>query len=192
MPSPLPHTERLAPLTDWGDEVGQTLSQTLDDPSGEPLAIFRTLARHPRLLKRFNVLGGMFLAKGELPARERELVILRTAWRTNAEYEWAQHAVIGARVGLTDDEIANIGAIDAPAWSEDDRQLMTFTDELLAICDVGEARWSAQRARWSDAQLIELVMLIGFYRMVAGFLNTMGVQREPGLAGWPPQGEARG
>lgn len=190
MPSPLPHLERLAPLTEWDEEVGQTLAQTLGDPSGEPLAIFRTLARHPRLLKRFNVMGGMFLAKGELPARERELVILRTAWRTNAEYEWAQHAVIGARVGLTEEEIGRVGDSGDPSWSLDDRQLMTFTDELLATCDVGEDRWASQRARWSDAQLTELVMLIGFYRMVAGYLNTVGVQREAGLPGWPPQGEA--
>jgi alkylhydroperoxidase family enzyme len=179
------HPERIAPLTEWDEATGETLSRTLGGASGAPLAIFRTLAHHPRLLKRFNGLGGLFLAHGELPPRDRELVILRTAWRTEAEYEWAQHAVIGARVGLTADEIGAVGSIDAPAGGDDDRSLLHFTDELVDTASVGDELWAVQRARWSDSQLIELVTLIGFYRMVAGFLNTVGVQLEPGLTGWP-------
>jgi 4-carboxymuconolactone decarboxylase len=180
-----PHPERIAPLEQWDDAVGESLSQTIDDSSGEPLAIFRTLARHPRLLKRFNLLGGLFLAKGELPARERELVILRTAWRTQAEYEWAQHARIGAAVGLTEAEIDAVRNLEADTWSDEDVQLMHFTDELLDSCDVSNEAWDTQRERWSDAQLIELLCLIGFYRMVAGFLNSVGVQLEVGTSGWP-------
>src|SRR5690348_4898614 len=62
------------------DDVQETLGSTLSTPGGAPLNIFATLAHHPRLLKRFNVLGGLFLSRGLLPPRDREIVILRVGW----------------------------------------------------------------------------------------------------------------
>ena len=73
---------------------------------GRPLNIFGVLGHHPKLLKRFNLLGGFILNKGLIPERERELVILRVGWNAQAVYEFGQHTVIGQRCGLTDDEIA--------------------------------------------------------------------------------------
>lgn len=184
---------RIAPLEEPGPEVAETLSRTLADDDGVPLNIFRTLAHHPRLLKRFNALGGVFLAHGEMPARERELVVLRTAWRSGSEYEWGQHVVIGRRVGLTDDEIVRLARPDEDdCWSAADTALLRFTDELLDTADVGPEAWQAQRERWSDAQLVELVMLVGFYRMVAGFLKTAGVRQEDDLPGWPERSADHG
>jgi 4-carboxymuconolactone decarboxylase len=181
-----PRPARIKPVSDPGPEVAATLAKTLSDAHGVPLNIFATLAHHPRLLKRFNVLGGMFLAHGELPARERELVVLRTAWRAGSEYEWGQHVVIGARAGVTE---AEIKAVTRPlaegGWTGSDSVLLTFTDEVLDHIDVSEEIWKAAREHWSEAQIIELTMLVGFYRMVAGFLNAVRVEREGELPGWP-------
>lgn len=177
---------RLKPVANPSPEVAEILSRTLADDSGTPLTIFRTLAHHPRLLKRFNVMGGLFLAHGELPARERELVVLRTAWRSGAAYEWGQHVLIGRRAGLTEDEIIRVTRPDHEAgWPASDATLLRFTDELLDRADVSDESWAVQRERWSSAQLVELMLLVGFYRMVAGFMNATRLQLEDDLPGWP-------
>jgi 4-carboxymuconolactone decarboxylase len=187
--SPVPGASaaRIGPVTDPAPEVAATLAKTMSGADGVPLNIFATLAHHPRLLKRFNVLGGMFLAHGELPARERELVVLRTAWRAGSEYEWGQHVVIGARAGVTE---AEMQALTRPLaegdWSSGDTVLLTFADEVLDRVDVSDETWGATCRSLSRAQIIELTMLVGFYRMVAGFLNVVRVEREGDLPGWPP------
>lgn len=177
---------RLEPVTDPGPEVAALLTKTLLDENGQALHVFTTLARHPLLLKRFNALGGLFLVHGELPARERELVVLRTAWSCGSVYEWGQHVLLGRRAALTEQEIAQVARpLPDVRWPADDAALLEFVDELLASSDVSESRWSVQRARWTDAQLVELVMLPAFYRMLAGFLNAFAVQPEDSLPGWP-------
>ena len=185
---------RIEPLRDPTGAVAELLGKTLAGPGDGPLNVFATLARHPRLLKRFNALGGLFVVHGELPERERELVVLRTAWTTRSEYEWGQHVLLGRRAGVTDAEMARLtGPVEGTGWATDDAALLDFVDELLSTSDVSDERWAVQRERWSDAQLLELVMLAGFYRMLAGFLNAVRVQPDGDLPGWPsdqqPQGE---
>ena len=149
---------RIPPVTEPSPEVAEALAKTLSK-DGRPLNIFATLAQHPRLLKRFNVLGGMFLAHGRLPARERELVVLRVAWRCQCVYEWGQHVVIGRKAGITDEELAALTRpVSEGGWSPADATLLTFTDELLDRVDVSDEVWQAAAERLSDDQLIELVV----------------------------------
>lgn len=154
------------------------------EPGGRPLNIFATLAHHPRLLKRFNVLGGLFLGRGVLPARERELVILRTGWRTRCEYEFGQHVLLGRRAGLTDEEIRRL-TTDEAGWPPGDALLVRLADEIHETRDVSDELWAALSARWDRAALLELVALAGFYGMVSGILNAARVQRDAGVPGWP-------
>jgi 4-carboxymuconolactone decarboxylase len=175
---------RVPPLTDPEPEVAEILDKTKIAP-GPPLNIFATLAHHPRLLKRFNVLGGLFLGRGLLPARERELVILRTGWRTRCEYEFGQHVTIGRRAGLSDDEIRCLTEPGLAGWPPADAALIRLADEIHESRDVSDDLWRALSERWSHAELLERVTLAGFYGMVAGFLNAARVQLEPGTPGWP-------
>ena len=183
--SPFPHARapRVAPVETPDPETADLLAKTMSDDAGVPLSIFRTMARHPRMMKRFNVLGGFFLTRGELPARERELCILRTAWRSGCEYEWAQHVLIGRDAGLTDAEIDRVAL--GGDWSDADAALLRLTDEVLQHTDVSDPTWSELAGRYTDAQLCELVMLVGFYRMTAGFLTATGVVKEDSLPSWP-------
>lgn len=185
---PRPTAPRLAPHeppADTAAELSEVLAKTAVR-DGEALNIFRTLAHQPTLLKRFNLLGGAFLAHGLLPAREREIVILRVGWNCRSVYEFGQHTVMGRDAGLTDEEIASLASIRAAGpWSADDEALIALADELCADDCAGDTTFAALRGRWNDAELVELVALAGFYRMVSGFLNTLGVQPEPGLPGWP-------
>ena len=155
-------------------------------PDGKPLNIFGTLGHHPALLKRFNVLGGLFLSKGTLPEREREIVILRVGWNCRAVYEFGQHTIIGKRVGLKDAEIAALIRKPASyAWRADDAALIAMADDLCTDDCVSDRTWQQLAGRWDEAHLIELVMVAGFYRMVSGFLNSTGVQLDPDTPGWP-------
>ena len=161
----------------------EPLETVPDNPMGQ-LNIFRTLGKHPKVFEAFGRLGGFLLSGKGLPARERELVILRTGWRSGSIYEWGQHVVIGTREGVTDEEITRLRTPGYEGWSEADRPFIAFADELCQTNDVTDATWAPLAARLSEEQLIELVMLGGFYRMVAGALNALGIEREPGVPGW--------
>lgn len=180
-----PTGARIQPVGEPDAELQEILAGALTN-DGTPLNIFGVLGRHPKLLKRFNLLGGFLLNKGMIPAREREIVILRIGWNARARYEFGQHTLIGRRCGLTDAEIV---ALTLPAadhrWSDDDRALIALADELADDDCVGDATWARLASRWGDAELVELLVLAGFYRMVSGFLNSAGVQLDDGVPGFP-------
>lgn len=187
-PLPHAHSPRVSPVQDPTPEVAELLAKTMSDDAGVPLSIFRTMARHPRMMKRFNVLGGFFLTRGELPPRERELCILRTAWRSGSEYEWAQHVLIGRDAGLTDAEVERVAL--GGDWSDADAALLRLADEVTEHADVSDTTWTELTERYTDSQLCELVLLVGFYRMTAGFLNAAGVVKEDTLPSWPEGSDA--
>jgi alkylhydroperoxidase family enzyme len=183
-----PAKARIEPVVDAGDDTQLTelLAKTILR-DGAALNIFGTLAHHPRLLDRFNRFGGFLLNRGLVPPRERELVILRVGANAGSEYEFGQHTLMGRAAGLSDEEIAAVAA--APTthpWSRTDLDLITMVDELCADDCVGEATFAALAERWDTDQLIELVVVAGFYRLVSGFLNSFGVELDPGVPGWPP------
>ena len=150
------------------------------------LNIFRTLANHPGLMKRWLVFGNHVLGKSTLPAREREIAILRIGWLCRSGYEWGQHVAIGKATGLSDEEIARIpqGA-SAAGWTPTERALLRATDELHADAFISDATWSELASSWNTQQLMDLVFTVGQYNLVSMALNSFGVQPEPGLAPLP-------
>jgi 4-carboxymuconolactone decarboxylase len=156
-----------------------------DERATRQLNIFRTLAHNEPLSKGFLELGGHLLGGGVLPVRERELVILRTGFRSGSEYEFGQHTRIGRKGGLTEDEISRLADSHSGQWNTDDAALVALVDELCDENIVSEVTWQALKARWTDAELLELLVLAGFYRLVSGMLNTVGVALEPSVPGWP-------
>ncbi len=154
--------------------------------SGPVLNIFRTLAHHPKLFKRWLVFGSHLLAKSTLPPREREIAILRVGWKCRAEYEWGQHVLIGRDAGLDDEEIERIAdGPDAAGWSEADRVLLRATDELLDDSFVSDATWQGLTSLFDTRQLMDLVFTVGQYKLVSMALNTFGVQLDEGVPGFP-------
>jgi alkylhydroperoxidase family enzyme len=158
----------------------------INAPDGTPLNIFGTIAHHPKLLKRFMNFAGLFLNKGLLPAREREIVILRVGWNCQSVYEFGQHTVIGQRVGLSLTEIEALTKMTSEyQWSDRDATLITMSDDLCNDNCVSESTWKKLAVDWKEDELIELVMVAGTYRLVSGFLNTMGVELDQDTPGWP-------
>jgi alkylhydroperoxidase family enzyme len=176
---------RIEPLPEelWDAEAQELLPRA--QMHGRTLNIFKTLAHHPRLLKRWMVFGNHVLFRSTLPPRERELVILRIGWLCEAEYEWGQHVLIGQAAGLTAAEIARIklGA-DAAGWSDFDATLLSAVDELHADACISAATWQALATRYNTQQLIDLVFAIGQYNLVSMVLNTLGVQLDEGIPGF--------
>ncbi|MDH3302939.1 MAG: carboxymuconolactone decarboxylase family protein [Acidimicrobiia bacterium] len=170
-----------------GSELEQLLSAALSH-DGRPLNIFAILAHHPKLLKRFNLFGGFLLNKGLVPDRQREILILRIGSNAGSVYEFGQHTVIGAEAGLTDEEIAALASpscLDDHPWADPDRDLIRMADELCADDCVSQLTFARLAHHWDEAQLVELVLCAGFYRMVSGFVNTMEVPLDDGVPGWP-------
>jgi alkylhydroperoxidase family enzyme len=181
-----PRSPRIAPLVDLTEELQTIMGGGINSPAGTPLNIFGTIAHHPKLLKRFMNYAGLFLNKGLLPAREREIVILRVGWNCQSVYEFGQHTIIGQRVGLSLSEIdALTKESNAHKWSNRDSALIAMSDELCADNCVSEATWKLLVTDWKEDELIELVMVAGTYRLVSGFLNTMGVELDADTPGWP-------
>lgn len=180
-----PETARIQPVADPDDEAREVLAKTILR-DGKPLNIFGVLAHHPKLLKRFNLLGGQLLNRGVVPLREKEIVILRVGWNAESVYEFGQHTVLGKDRGLSDAEIAALtrDPNDHP-WSDGDRALIDLADDLAADDCVSDATWASLATRWDTDAMIELVMLAGFYRLVSGFLNSAGVELDDGIPGWP-------
>ncbi|MPZ27754.1 MAG: carboxymuconolactone decarboxylase family protein [Micromonosporaceae bacterium] len=174
---------RLPLVTEPTAAQQQLLARTLPTDSGEPINLFRLLVGHPELMKRVNALGGLFMAHSSLPARAREFVILRTAVAARCPYEYAQHLGIAHGVGLSQGEIAAagepVGTVPAP---EDLCLLAEAVDQLLSSDGLAEPTWERLRTGYSDEQLLELLLLPGFYRMLAGLLNAAQVPVDGHLA----------
>lgn len=148
----------------------------------EPLALFRVLAVHPELCSRMRPLGAGILAHGLIDPREREVVIHRACARAGAGYEWGVHAAwFGPRVGLSDAQLeaTAAGGPDDPAWSAADALLIAFVDELHERCTISDELWASLAARYSPAELLELVITAGWYRLLAYVINAAGVPDEP-------------
>ena len=123
----------------------------------------------------------MLSRRNDLPAREREIVILRTGYLCKSGYEWTQHKAIGLRDGLTEAEIeATKAGADAPGWSAADAALIRAADELHHDQFITDATWAALKAHFSDKQCMDVVFTAGQYTQVSMILNSFGVQLDPG------------
>jgi len=178
---------RVPPLadTEFGDEAKELLGR-MAQGGGEIINIFRTLAHHPGLMKRWLVFGNHVLGKSTLSPRDRELAILRVGWLCQAEYEWGQHVVIAKRSGISDEEIVRLTeGPDAKGWAPHEAALLRATDELHEDSFVSDPTWKELSQHYSTEQLIDLVFAVGQYHLVSMALNTFGVQLDEGLPRFP-------
>jgi alkylhydroperoxidase family enzyme len=181
---------RLEPLpeADWPEEVRRVL-QSRPPAVGQRLGdnnIFATFARHPALFSAWLPFGGFLLGGGVLPARERELLILRTGFNCGSSYEWGQHVRIAADVGIPREEVLRVAeGPGAPGWSAADALLLKAADELHAGAKISDATWAELAKSYDERGLIEIAMLVGHYHLVAFTLNSLEVELDAGLEGLP-------
>jgi alkylhydroperoxidase family enzyme len=154
-------------------------------PDGRVLNIFRALATHADLTRRWLVFGNHVLAKSTLPPRVRELAILRVGWLCHSEYEWGQHVLIAREVGITDEEIGRL-KLDpgAGSWSDAERGAIQAADELFQQQQISDDTWRALCGHYDERQRVDLVFTVGQYVLVSMALNTFEVPRDEGVPGF--------
>jgi alkylhydroperoxidase family enzyme len=155
--------------------------------NGQLYNIFKVLAHHPKLVKRWTPFAGHVLAKQTLPFRDREILILRIGWLNQAEYEFAQHEVIARRGGFSDVDIANIKAgPQAAGLGAHEAALMQAADDLYENSVISDATWAQLAKTYSTEQLMDAVFTVGQYNLVSWALNSFGVPLDDFLPGARP------
>ena len=169
----------------FSPEIQSALDRVM--PMGvPPLVLFTTLARNPRVFQRF--MAGGLLDKGSITLREREIVVNRTTARCGSEYEWGVHIAFFAEASaLTPDQIeATVhGDADAACWTPRERLLLRLVDALHETATIDDALWAALRREFDEAQMIELIVLTGFYHMVSFVTNGLHLPLEADAARFP-------
>jgi 4-carboxymuconolactone decarboxylase len=172
---------RLSPLPadEWDDAARQSVASLLPEDRRNPNDagnLLATLARHPDLCRAFLRFNGYLLMSSTLPARVRELIILRVAHRRSCAYEWIHHLKLGKRAGLSD---ADIAAVQAGAPTDEfDRALLNAVDELDEKSNLSDQTWSVLCERLDERQRMDLIFTVGGYTALAMGLNTFGVEVE--------------
>ncbi|MFC0204259.1 carboxymuconolactone decarboxylase family protein [Novosphingobium soli] len=144
-------------------------------PEGMPLApFFANLAHSPEFFAGYMALGVTASTRSALPARVRELAILRTSWLCGAPYAWGEHVHATRERLFSPDEIARItqGAA-AGGWDDLDRAVLCAAEELHADAMIGDATWAVLADHLDERQLVELPILVGHYVMTAYVQNSL-------------------
>lgn len=178
---------RLAPLeeAEWSAEQRELLAPIARN--GRVFNIFKTLVRHPKLMKRWLPFANHILFKSSLPPRDREMLILRLAWRARAEYEWGHHVEIAERAGLSEVEIQRVTAgPDAPGWTPFEAALLRAVDELHGRSRLSDGTWTVLAERYDTTQVMDLIFTVGNYAALAMALNSLGVALEEDYRGFSP------
>ena len=182
-PSDPARTPRLPVLgPDDDPRLAELFAKGLNGSDGRPLNIFGTLGHHPDMLRRWLVFATHVLSKSTLPARDRELLILRTGWNCRSRYEFGQHVVIARDCGISDAEIDRVTVgPHAAGLDELDRLLLTAADELHTRSALSDATWAALGEHYSTEQVLDLIATVGNYHLVAMFLNSARVELDDGV-----------
>jgi alkylhydroperoxidase family enzyme len=163
---------RIQPLNaPFSDDVHPIVT-SLMPPGVPPIGLFRAFAKNLPMTTAMRSWGGYELSKSlSLSMRLRELVIDRTCARCGCEYEWGVHIVFFAdRVGLTREQVASLthGLPTDPCWpQEDDRLVIEAVDALHDHSDINDELWSRLRNAFSEVQLLDLMMLTGWYHAIS-------------------------
>jgi alkylhydroperoxidase family enzyme len=180
-------TPRIRPLTegDLGEDARALLQLPLKGHARNDISPFLlTVVRHVGLYRHFAPFAGKLLVGGKLPARDRELAILRGAWLCTAAYEWGEHVRIASSVGMSAAEIEGIRQGSGHSrWNPHERAVLTATEELHADAKISQQTWQALAQQYDERQLIELPMLVGAYQMIAYVQNALQVPLPEGSAG---------
>ncbi|MFC7517013.1 carboxymuconolactone decarboxylase family protein [Herbaspirillum sp. GCM10030257] len=172
--------QRISPaLAPYGTAIDEAFAR-ITPPGTEPLNLFRTMARSPRVLQR--MFAGSLLDAGAITLRDRELIILRTCARCESEYEWGVHVkFFASRAGLTDADVAatrSAPAIVTTLWHGTDLLLIRLVDALHDSAAVPDDLWRELDASYTAEQLLELIALTGYYHTISFLTNALRITPE--------------
>jgi alkylhydroperoxidase family enzyme len=184
--SPRLKQPRVPPLAEaeWSEEQRKLIAE--QKLTGPVLNLYRTMLNHPVLYGPRYQFGSYLQRDSLLPPKTRELLIMRTAALTGAEYEWGHHVEAAQKAGFSAEEIRRIkSGPDAPGWSEEHAAVLRAADELRREAFVSERTWTTLAKYYDTKRLIEIVYTSGGYTMTALAINSLGIQLEPGYPRFP-------
>ena len=169
----------------YSPAIAEALARVMP-PGVAPLVLFRTMARSPRIFGK--VFAGGLLDKGPLSLRQREIVIDRTTARLGAEYEWGVHiAFFAEKVKFGEAEIAATvdGPADAACWTAEEQTLIAAVDDLVNRRTIGEETWTGARMHFDEAQMLEVIALVGYYHTISFLCRALELPLESYGARFP-------
>jgi 4-carboxymuconolactone decarboxylase len=178
---------RIAPLPESElTEEQRNIVAPMKQRYGIVFNVLKTLMRNMNLLNSWNGFAAHIMTNSTLDARLREMLIMRVGWLTQSDYEWGQHVLMSAPAGLTHaDHLRIKEGPGAAGWNELEKTLLQAADELIADAFIQDATWNVLTRHLNTQQIMDAVFTVGQYNMLAMALNSMGVQREEGVPGFP-------
>jgi alkylhydroperoxidase family enzyme len=154
-------------------------------PGVPPIALFRTFVRNLPMTEAMGTWGSYELGrKLSLTIRDREIVIDRTCARCGCEYEWGVHvAFFAERAGLDPGQVRSLtlGSAEDGCWPDErDRLLIRAVDALYDIGDIDDVLWAELSGELSDANLLDLRFLCGWYHAISFVARVARVPLEAG------------
>jgi 4-carboxymuconolactone decarboxylase len=145
------------------------------------LNVFKLMAQAETCFRPLLRLGTAILGRQKLSPKLRELAILRVAALSGARYEWVQHVPIAKHVGATDTQVAAIerGGIDAPCFDATERAALRLAGELVEGVRAKDATFGELAQRFSPQEIVELILAVGYYRMLATLMETAAIDLDP-------------
>jgi alkylhydroperoxidase family enzyme len=177
---------RIAPLQAPYPAAVQQDFERIMGPGRPPLLLFRTIATQERAWKKFTAAG--LLDRGPLSLREREIVIDRACARNGCEYEWGVHiTAFAAHAKLTDEQVRAtvLEGSNAACWFKAEQVLIATVDALQESATLSDEEFASLAAHYSEAQILEIMILCGFYRTVAYIANGLKLPLEETAARFP-------
>jgi alkylhydroperoxidase family enzyme len=174
---------RILPLVPpYAPEVESRLASMMP-PGVPPIGLFRTFATNLAMTDAMADWGAYELSRRlSLSMREREILIDRTCARCGAEYEWGVHVLFFAdRIGFSPEQVASLthGSADDPCWTSRERSLIRAADALHDAADIGDELWAELSEELTDQQILDLLILCGWYHAISYVARAARVELEP-------------
>ena len=144
------------------------------------LNVFRMMAHATTDFRPLVGLGSAILGRQKLSPKLRELAILRVAALSPARYEWVQHVPIALAAGASEAQIAALerGDVEGP-FDELERAVLRFATEVVQEVRAGDDTFAALAALVSPREVVEVLLTIGYYMMIARLLESTAVDLDP-------------
>ncbi|MFF0224115.1 carboxymuconolactone decarboxylase family protein [Streptomyces sp. NPDC004629] len=159
------------PYDEWDPDALRPLTGGRTVPPSNALGL---LLNHPRLAKTFLTFSTQLAYRSTLPAKTRELTVLRTAWRHRCRYEWAHHVLTARQAGVSEEELDQVRRGTGTLVNR-------AVDELTATSALSDATYAELAKELDERQLMDFVFTVGTYALLAMVYNAFGVEPDPGM-----------
>ena len=145
--------------------------------------IARMLSNAPTAIAPYYAFSGALLDQLELDPKLRQLAILKVAHRIEAQYAWVQHVALAHIVGVSDEQITALqqGRIEGEHFTTKEQLVLTFADEVIRTPRVSDALFEQMYRLFSPREIVELLLVIGWYWTAGRIMTTLDLEPDPAL-----------